>query len=200
MTDASVIDLMARWRQGDETAAAELFRRYAGRLIALARSRLPANLSQRFDPEDVVQSAYRSFFARARDGQFEVQPGNDLWQLLVAITLHKLQHQVRWNHADKRAVLREQALEPTQTTGEESATPVFAREPSPIEAVALLDEVEQLMARLEPLQRRVLELRLQGHDREEIAVAVDRSECTVRRALKQVEQQLDEWQREDAGA
>ena len=102
MHDDRSTDLMARWRQGDQDAAAELFRQYAGRLIALARSRLPAHMSQRFDPEDVVQSAYRSFFARAREGRFDIQPGNDLWQLLVGITVHKLQHQVRRNSADKR--------------------------------------------------------------------------------------------------
>lgn len=194
MSDEQASDLMARWRRGDEAAATELFRRYASRLIALARSRLPDHLSQRFDPEDVVQSAYRSFFARARDGRFEVDPGNDLWQLLVGITVHKLQHQVRWNNAEKRAVFREQPLEPAHPQPGDGPVPVFAREPSPIEAVALVDEVEQLMARLGPLQRRILELRLQGHDREEIAVAVDRSECTVRRALRQVEQYLEAWQ------
>jgi RNA polymerase sigma-70 factor (ECF subfamily) len=148
-------------------------------------------MTQRFDPEDVVQSAYRSFFARARDGQFEVQPGNDLWQLLVGITLHKLQHQVRRNVAGKRAVGREQPLEPAGDKAEQGPLPIFTQEPSPIEAVALVDEVEQLMARLEPTQRRILELRLQGYDREEIGAEIGKSECTVRRVLKQVQQQLE---------
>jgi RNA polymerase sigma-70 factor (ECF subfamily) len=196
MTDATVAELLTRWQHGDEHAAAELFRRYAGRLIGLARSRLPDNLAQRFDPEDVVQSAYRSFFARARDGRFEVQPGNDLWQLLVAITLHKLQHQVRWNTAEKRAVFREERIEDAAAT---ASPPLLTQEPSPIEAVALVDEVEQVMSRLDPLPRRVLELRLQGFDYEEIAAEVDRSECTVRRVLRQLEQSLEEWQRERLG-
>jgi len=195
MHDDRSTDLMARWRQGDQEAAAELFREYAGRLIALARSRLPAHMSQRFDPEDVVQSAYRSFFARAREGRFDIQPGNDLWQLLVGITVHKLQHQVRRNTADKRAVFREQPLEANVAGPDEGALPLFAHEPSPIEAVTLIDEVEQLMARLDPLQRRILELRLQGYDREEIAGEIGRSEVTVRRVLKQVQQQLEALQR-----
>jgi RNA polymerase sigma factor (sigma-70 family) len=195
MQDDRSTDLMARWRQGDQEAAAELFRQYAGRLIALARSRLPAHMSQRFDPEDVVQSAYRSFFARAREGGFDIQPGNDLWQLLVGITIHKLQHQVRRNTADKRAVFREQPLEANGTAADEGTVLLFAQEPSPIEAVTLIDEVEQLMARLEPMQRRILELRLQGYDREEIAADIGRSEVTVRRVLKQVQQQLEALQR-----
>src|SRR6516165_5313580 len=74
--------------------ADELFRRYAGRLIALARSRLPRKLGQHVDPEDVVHSAYRSFFSAARDGRYDARQGNDLWQLLVTFTLHKLYRQV----------------------------------------------------------------------------------------------------------
>src|SRR5262245_34099594 len=100
--------LLDRWRAGDQQAAAELFRRYADRLIALARSRLSRKLAQRVDPEDVVQSAYRSFFADTRAGRYALERGGDLWQLLVAITLHKLQLQVKKNNRQKRAVEREQ--------------------------------------------------------------------------------------------
>ena len=54
MAEDSVPDLLVRWRAGDQQAAAELFRRYTHRLVALARSRLPACLTPRVDPEDVV--------------------------------------------------------------------------------------------------------------------------------------------------
>lgn len=79
--------LVARWQQGDQTAAAELFQRYASRLIALARSQLSVKLAQRVDPEDVVQSVYRSFFVDARNGRYDFQHGGDLWRLLVTMTL-----------------------------------------------------------------------------------------------------------------
>jgi ECF sigma factor len=49
--DDATINLMARWRAGDQRAAEKLFRRYADRLIALARSRLSAKLSQRTTPK-----------------------------------------------------------------------------------------------------------------------------------------------------
>ena len=54
MDDDRSGDLLARWRAGDADAAAEIFRRYADRLIALARGRLSAKLARRIDPEDVV--------------------------------------------------------------------------------------------------------------------------------------------------
>src|SRR5262245_32577592 len=95
-------DLLVRWRQGDEQAAHELCPRYAGRMVALARSRLSLKLSPRVDAEDVVQSACRSFFSGTREGRYDIPPGGDLWQLLVAITLNKLYLRIRFNNSQKR--------------------------------------------------------------------------------------------------
>lgn len=193
-TQHIVADLVGRWRAGDQDAAAELFHRYTARLIALARTRQPAGLAHRFDPEDVVQSAYRSFFLRARDGRVEVQPGADLWQLLVAIMLHKLQHQVRRNTADRRSAAREQHFNgDDDSAGVPAHLP--AEGPSPAEAAALVDELERVMRGLEPVHRQMVELRLQGYNHEEIAVQTRRSECTVRRVLKALKLQLEERHR-----
>src|SRR5262245_43312367 len=101
-------DLLRRLRMGDESAATEVFDRYVERLTHLARSRLAAQLASRVDPEDIVMSAYRSFFIAARDGKFHVQHGDDLWRLLVEVTLHKLYHAANRHLADRRSVNREQ--------------------------------------------------------------------------------------------
>jgi RNA polymerase sigma-70 factor (ECF subfamily) len=188
MTDI-VLDLLERWRGGDQAAARELFDRYAGRMIALARSRLSGKLASRIDPEDVVQSACRSFFAGAREGRYQLQRGDDLWQLLVATTLHKLHDQVRRHTARRRSVGAEQHFGSEDSLfGIQPAA--LAREPDVIEAVALIDEVEQLMDGLAPDQRRVLELRLQGQNLDEIAAATGRSLQTVRRLLDRVKERL----------
>src|SRR4051812_47435223 len=92
---------------GDEAAAAALFRRFVHRLIGLARSRIPGRLAGRVDPEDVVQSAYRSFFAASAAGHYQAARGDDLWELLATITLHKIHRQVERFQAQKRAWDRE---------------------------------------------------------------------------------------------
>jgi RNA polymerase sigma factor (sigma-70 family) len=181
--------LLARWQNGDQQAAAELFSRYADRLIALARSRLSEKLARRVDPEDAVHSAYRSFFADVREGRYQVERGGDLWQLLVMITLHKVQHQVERHSSKKRALDREEFY------GSEDSLVAFqqaikTREPSPMAALALSEQVEQLMQPLDASQRRMLELRLQGYNLEEIAAACRCSEATVRRLLDRVKRQL----------
>ncbi|MBY0526906.1 MAG: hypothetical protein K2R98_26165 [Gemmataceae bacterium] len=188
MVNLSASDLLAQWQAGDQQAAAELFRRYAGRLIALARGQLSAQLNRRLDPEDVIQSVYRSFFVRARAGQYQLPPGADLWALLVAMTLHKLREQVRHNNRGKRAVAAE---EPFAGDGLLGLQPeALARGPSPVESALLQDQMDHLMAQLDPLHRRMLELRLQGYNLEEIAIDTHRSERTVIRVLDGIKQQL----------
>jgi RNA polymerase sigma-70 factor (ECF subfamily) len=187
--DVVSVELVAQWRDGDERAAGELFRRYAERLVALARSRLSARLARHVDPEDVVQSAYLSFFAGARDGRYVFRHSGDLWRLLVAITVHKVHHQVERHTAGKRDVARE-----CHFGGESSLFALqgrlWDREPSPSEALALTDTLEQVLRGLEPRERRMVELRLQGFSQDEIAADVHRSERTVRRVLDRVKQRL----------
>src|SRR5262245_52762378 len=153
MSDLDADDLVARWRAGDQQAAAELFQRYAQRLVALARSQLPAKLAHRVDPEDVVQSVYRTFFADAEADRFSLQRGGDLWQLLVAITFHKLHDHIKWHRRDKRDASRDRGFGSEDSLFAMQAH-LSGREPSPVEAVALLEQVEQVMRRLRPVSRR----------------------------------------------
>jgi RNA polymerase sigma factor (sigma-70 family) len=178
MGDIPSAELLARYHhRHDEAAAEELFRRYAGRLTALARSRLAQALASRVDAEDVVQSAYRSFFLLARDGEVSLRQTGDLWRLLVRITLRKVYRSARRHRADCRSVEREQPqLEKMDAT-------VLSREPTPAEAAALIDELRGVLTPLDAVQRRIVEMRLQGHDVEVIAAEVRRSTRTVRRVL-----------------
>jgi RNA polymerase sigma-70 factor (ECF subfamily) len=197
-TPDSSAQLVARWRTGDQQAATLLWQRYAQRLLALARRRLSRKLARRVDPEDVVQSAYRSFFAGARDERYVLQHSGDLWRLLVAITLHKLHHQVQRHTAGKRALALEYHF------GEERDLLHFpvrtlANPPSPSEAVMLVDELEHVMRAFPPLQRQMIQLRLQGYRLGEIAAVTRRNERTVRRVLQRVEQHLKQRSREYSG-
>jgi len=187
--DESSAILVARCRAGDQQAASELFHRYAGRLIALARSRLSAKVAHRVDPEDVIQSVYRSLFADIEAGCYELQRGGDLWRLLVAITLHKLQNQIRDLSAQKRDIAREEHFGSADSLCGLQPL-VLAKEPSPVEAVALAELLEQIMHRLDPSERRLLELRFQGYTIDEIAADLQWGERTVRRVLDEIKEQV----------
>ena len=173
---AESIALFSRFVDGDARAADALFQRYSERLIALARSRLSAKLSARVSPDDIVMSAYRSFFVGARDGRFDVSQPGALWRLLAQITLHKLYRQVAHHQAERRSIDRE--------TGVASEVQrILSAEPSPEAAVELADEVERWLSKLTAPQRRTTELRLQGEEVADIARTVGCSIKTVRRQL-----------------
>jgi RNA polymerase sigma-70 factor (ECF subfamily) len=189
--EASSVELLERWRAGDPRAAEDLFDRYTDQLIRLARRELPAGLAARVDAEDVVQSVYRSFWTDAQAGHYVLSRSGDLWRLLAAITVHKVQNQIARHLAGKRSVRREQSLDQSESV---FGVPVesLVREPSPSEAAAVVDELEAVLRDLSPGHRRIVEMRLQGHTLETIAEAVERSERLVRRVLEQVKAALEQ--------
>ena len=180
--------LIERYRGGDDSAAEALFARYFERLTLLARSRLSARLARRTDPEDIVQSVYRSFFVGVREGRYTLGRGGDLWRLLASITKHKLLRQVRHQTADRRSVEVELPFDQV----DEARLRGREREPTPEEALALADELEWVFAQLDSFGRRVLELRLQGLPISAIAEDTERAERSVRRALARIRDILSE--------
>ncbi len=189
MYDEETQQIVQRFRNGDSRAANEIFSRYVDRLVGIARGRLSAKLGRRVDPEDIVQSAYRSFFSHVRKGEYALASSGELWRLLVAITLNKLRGQVEFHTAAKRALSAEQSSQanPNLPAAELAA---ISREPTPDEAAELVEQINLLMVGLDESQRRMLEMRLQGYQIEEIATEVGRSERGVRRLLDKIKQQL----------
>ncbi len=182
--------LLEKYRQGDEAAAEALFLRYVHRLVALARSRLSPKLARRIDAEDVVQSAYRSFFVDAREGKFALRQSGDLWRLLAVITLNKLRGQAEFHTAGKRQLSVEQSVSKHDVCA--AAAEAVTREHSPEQEMVVLEEIELLTEGMDETQRRIVELRLQGFQIDEIAADVRRSERTVRRVMEKVRARLDQ--------
>lgn len=174
-------ELLNAWRAGDQEAARILFLRYQSRLIALARSRLARKLARRLDPEDIVLSAYRSFFVSARDGRTEVNADGDLWPLLATIVLRKVTRQARHHSAARRAI--DDELSQQSNWGEHL---IGSRESEVEHAAILDDEVERLLSQLDSTASEVLVQTLQGNDTATIASAMGISDRSVRRALERI--------------
>src|SRR3954464_2904118 len=110
---AAFAEVMGRLRAGAQAAAAEVFRRFASRLIGLARTHLDHRIRQKVDPEDLMQSALKSFFVRHAGGQFDLAGWDSLWSMLVVITLRKCGHKTEYFRAACRALDREQTPPPS---------------------------------------------------------------------------------------
>jgi RNA polymerase sigma factor (sigma-70 family) len=186
--EGSFAELMSRLRAGDQEAASEIFTRYAYRLIALARSRLDARMRQKVDPEDVVQSVFKSFFLRQADGKLTLDGWDELWTILTVITLRKCGRKIRYFHRQRRN--NQQELSFRIDDGSDTSWLAIARDPTPSEAAILEETLAELFRGLEGRERDILELRLQGYSTREIGAQVGRTERTVQRVLKQAGRRL----------
>jgi len=175
--------LMQRFRDGDQDAAAQLFERYVGKLVSLAQRNLSSQLGRRIDAEDVVQSAFRSFFRGTRDGRFQLESGQDLWRLLAVMTVTKLKKQVEFHTAAKRDFQMERSPSPDDPHPAHNRT---IEEPSPADSLALVEQIDRISAQLGRDQQRIFAMRLEGHQVEEIGAAIGISERTVRRVLDKI--------------
>jgi RNA polymerase sigma-70 factor (ECF subfamily) len=192
----SFADVMARLRSGEEAAAREVFQRFVDRLVKLARQQFNAAMRRRVDPEDVVQSAYRSFFLRFGEGKVEVEGWGKLWGLLTVITLRKCFDQAEYHRAERRNVQREAAGH-AGAKGAEPWWQAVSREPTPAEAAVLAETVEQLVCSLAEDERPVLEMSLQGYTAQEISGRLGLSERTARRLRERVRKRLQRMQLSD---
>ncbi|QDV67022.1 RNA polymerase sigma factor [Rosistilla carotiformis] len=186
MDEHDSIDLFARVREGESEAQFELFDHYVVRLLGLVRKRISPQFARRIEAEDVVQSAYRSFFSGVQDDRFVLQNSGDLWRLLAAITMNKLHRQLERNKAAKRSVNRECSIQ--LQLGDSSCTfsvDAVASEPTPEDEVALSEEIGLLMDSFDSAQQTMFELRLAGATIDEIATQMQCSERTVRRFFDQ---------------
>jgi RNA polymerase sigma-70 factor (ECF subfamily) len=192
----SFAELMARLKSDEDAAARMVLERFTRRLVGLARVSLDARLQQKVDPEDLVQSAYKSFFVRHRGGELEIGGWDGLWGLLTLITVRKCADRAAFFRAEKRDVRRE-----IVTDGDSFATPlnelVLDRDPRPEEAVQLSEMVEGLFQSIDDAdERAILELSLQGYTAAEISEQTGRAERSVRRLRERTRKRLERMQAE----
>ena len=178
--EQALIDLL---RQGDEGAARAIVDRYSGQMLLLARRRISQRLASRIDAEDIVQSVFRTFFVRLKEGQFSFADQDDLCKLLMRITLHKTLRQVAYHKAAKRDPNMET---PHGEHHHEQLMALFDEEPTQEATVAFLDQLEHFLAQLRPQEREILEMRLQGNSNEEIASKLGIYDRKIRRVIEHV--------------
>jgi RNA polymerase sigma-70 factor (ECF subfamily) len=183
--------LLQRFQRGQSDASTQLYLRYAQRLHALVVAQSSPDLARRVDPEDIVQSVFRTFFRRAAQGDYSVPAGEEMWKLLLVIALNKVRAAGAYHRAAKRDV--------RLTMGGETFDRAIESERGPDEsALTILRMViDELLEGMPAAHRQMIELRIEGHEVDEIAQKVQRSKRSVERVLQGFRTRLEALIHED---
>jgi RNA polymerase sigma factor (sigma-70 family) len=184
----SFLELIRRVRKGDETASAELVRRYepAIRVAVHVRLRDP-RLRRLFDSTDICQSVLGNFFARVANGEFRLEAPDHLIRLLVTMARNRLV-----SHALKEQAARRDTRRTQSTSLAEAQTADPGDSPSTIVSHQELQEAAR--QRLSSEERLLAEKRALGKSWNEIAAELgsspDRLRMQLRRAFTRIAGEL----------
>jgi len=176
-------------QQGDHEAARRLWETYYGKLVVLARRKLEGRMRLVADEEDVALSAFKSFCRGLENHRFpNVTSRDDLWKLLVTITLHKVLHLVRDENRQKRGGQWTQLVE-SGADDEALIAQLAGQEPTPEFAAEVAEQCERLLKQLpSPDLVELAIMKMEGYTNDEIAAKWGRAERTVERKLQLIRQ------------
>jgi RNA polymerase sigma factor (sigma-70 family) len=187
MNDSAAFEeLITRVRAGDQSAAADLVRRYEPEIRREVRFLLRDPFLRRsFDSMDICQSVMSSFFVRAALGEYDLDRPEDLVRLLISMTRNKVVDATRRQRAQRRDHRRATSLD---------AVDLAAQAPSPSEVVAGRDLLGVFRSKLSDEERHLADLRAQGQEWAEIAKTVggtpDARRKQLTRAISRVTREL----------
>ena len=181
----SVTRLLGQMQAGSdverERATAAIVRRYFARLAEVVARHLSPRVRRRVDPEDLVQTTFRSLCARLANGQFTLEGRDDFWRLLVSMALNKTRKEAAAQTARKRDPRRERSLDVPD--GLPLAELLEDRGPTPAEAAIIAEEMDRLLGLLPADIRPIAVWRFEGSTNEEIA---EKLGCTLRTVERKV--------------
>lgn len=169
-------------RGGDQSAAEELYHRYASRLRRLVSERCSIEFDARFDADDIVQSVFRVLYEGMRTKFYDVPQGGELWSLLFVLAVNKLRDQVSFHKAAKRSVRR------TAPADDRNPDNLFGHDESTAALLRLV--VEEYLNKLPESERAIIALRMTGHSVDEVAEQTGRAKRTVERVLQKARDRL----------
>lgn len=176
--------------EGDERVVAEFWEIYGVRLQKLADRHLNARLQRRLGPEDVVQSACRTFLRRAQKGEFQLSDVESLWRLMSAITLAKVRQLARFHSREKRSIHRESPASIGTRSNPGIEQQIATGEPTPEDVAEFAEQLEQLLSEMDEEEKQLVQFKLENYTNLEIAEKMACSERTVRRILMRVRSRL----------
>jgi RNA polymerase sigma factor (sigma-70 family) len=194
--DGSVTRQIGQLKAGDQEAAVPLWRRYFRRLVRIAGKRLAGRARQATDEEDVALAAFARFCAGAERGRLpQVRDRDDLWRVLVTLTIRMAIDEVRREGRQKRGGRAGHREERAGSAIANGADPdqLADQQPTPAFVVQVAEQCERLLAGLddETLQS-IAVWKAEGYTNEEIAAKLGVVLRTVERKLHAIRERFSQ--------
>lgn len=181
-------DFWVRMRDADETALAAIVKEYEVEIRRAATMRLGPLLRPHLDSVDLVQSVYITLLKGLRDDKFHIAGPQELVALSAEIIRRKVA-QV-WKRLKRRTELN------NNLTGsrEDDEHVIVNRdgEPDPMADAEMRDAIERIMQECDPADKKLLQLRLEGHSTAEAARALNADPDVLRVRLSRLRKRLTE--------
>ena len=177
-------------RQGNPQAGHEFWKRYGPVLQRVAHKHLATWLQRRVDPDDVVQSACRTFLRHLQGGAYELGADEELLSLLCAITLNKVLMKARFHRAKRRDLRREDHASGPADDSREGHFEIAGTDVSPADAAGFAEQFQEFLAGLDEEERKIVDLKLQGQSNVEIAATLHRTDRWVRKVVERMRMRL----------
>jgi RNA polymerase sigma-70 factor, ECF subfamily len=168
--------LLRRVEHGDSDAATQFYHRHAGGLLDIAKQRIANFLQSQVDPEDIVQSVFKSFFKRASNGEYYAPEGADLFNLLTVIAMRKINAKADYLQSQRRDVRKQCQIDDMDI--------IQASSQDNLALVELCSTIDELLSEVSEVQQEIIRRRLEGYSVEDISEQCGRSRRTVERELQ----------------
>jgi RNA polymerase sigma factor (sigma-70 family) len=179
-------DLLKRVQEGDEAALASLVEHYASTLRRVARASLGEPMRAHLDSIDLVQSVHRLLLVGLRNNKFEFR---DHAQLLgLALTLVRRRVARHWRQMKNEPGTATHMALGSDEGGEHE--PAAKANGDPVDQLAVNEQFDRLLDTLDPLDRRVLELRMEGLSTADVARELGVEAAMLRVRLGRLRQKL----------
>ena len=193
MQNKTSVELIKLAREGNESAFEEIYNRYAANVFCLANDHLNEKFRRRLNPEDLVQSIFRTIWRTTRNQDrkledFTSDEGLRTW--LVTIALNKIFSKIKHNQRKMRDVGAERNLSPEARDAVLSNASF--RTPIPESIVEAADLYERIIRNLDPTNQQILQFLVSGYNQKETAELVNVTPRTVRRRVKEIKTTVEQ--------
>ena len=186
--------LLIAARSGDSEALEKLVAQYEPELRIVARMRLGAALRPHLDSIDLVQSVHRSLLVGLRADRFDISSPEKLIALALTIVRRKVAK--HWRH-----LKRQQRLSGVDDGCSDDLVDTLlalqSSEPTVSESSGIREHLRRLMLELDPIERQLIAMRIDGFSTIDVARALDLDPDVLRVKLSRVRKRLREKGFED---